>query len=114
MISAIKKRRRDENVRIDPYSVLPYTSLMRASDPRDKIYALMPLTIESAAEVFTPNYDLSARDLFISVAGYMIHQDRNLNILGLSGGTRNVRVPTWVPDWTSSGQAKAFRRYRLS
>ncbi|OCK73913.1 HET-domain-containing protein, partial [Lepidopterella palustris CBS 459.81] len=113
-ISAIKKRRRDENVRIDPYSVLPYTSLMRASDPRDKIYALMPLTIKSAAEVFTPNYDLPARDLFISVAEYMIYQDQNLNVLGLSGGTRNVDVPTWMPDWTSSGQAKAFRRYHLS
>lgn len=105
MISAIKKRR-DENVRIDPYSVLPYTSLMRASDPRDKIFALMPLTIESAAEVFTPNYDLPARDLFISVAEYMIHQDQNLNILGLSGGTRNVSVPTWCQTGRLAGKQK--------
>lgn len=82
---------------------------MRSTDPRDKIYALMPLTVESTAQVFTPNYDLPARDLFISVAEYMIRKDQNLNVLGLSRGMRNGLVPTWVPDWSSNDQAKPFR-----
>jgi len=76
----------------------------QASDERDKIYAL--LGISSQTFGVTPDYDLSAPEVFTNSAREVILQTYTLDILSLvrrkpylSGEGRNSELPSWAPDW---------------
>lgn len=96
------------------YAVLAFAQFMEAKDPRDKIFALLPLVQDSTElETFRPDYHVSAESLFIQVAKNAIERDKSLDILAFCGGSRTLELPSWVPDWTSTDIPKAFMRQNI-
>lgn len=73
----------------------------KASDPRDKVYALLSLVeTGSAGSTLVPDYSLSVKDVFIRAAISIIRASKSLSVLSTDNG-RKVRtdLPSWVPDW---------------
>lgn len=97
-------------------SIYTLFSCMRAissTDPRDRIYALLPLTNMAHIKDLAPDYRISVESLYQKVATCMIREEKSLNIIGFGGQARNLKLPSWVPDWTLASPARAFPRCSL-
>ncbi|KAJ4352232.1 uncharacterized protein N0V89_007579 [Didymosphaeria variabile] len=94
------------------YTLFSCMRSISSTDLRDRIYALLPLSNMAHIEDLAPDYSISVEALFQKVAICMIREESNLNILGFGGqtGNRNLKLPSWVPDWSSSSFARAFPR----
>jgi hypothetical protein len=73
-----------------------------ATDPRDKIFALLGL-LSSHHPCFglvEPDYTLSPSRLYTRFSKRYIERFGTLDMLGLAGdGDLDSHIPTWVPDW---------------
>lgn len=72
-----------------------------ATDPRDKIYALLGLTQDSETIVH-PDYTSSAVECYKRVAISIIRASGSLTIFNLpstSAACRDPRLPSWAPHW---------------
>ncbi|KAL1877413.1 hypothetical protein Daus18300_002397 [Diaporthe australafricana] len=77
----------------------------RCADPRDRIFALLGLGAPTDRDEheFRPNYRIGAEDLYIQVTRRILMRDPEVIILAAAGvgHKRSLRLPSWVPDWTS-------------
>ncbi|KAI8941232.1 hypothetical protein NX059_002467 [Plenodomus lindquistii] len=95
-----------------PQTLLQFLDQSRhcdATDPRDKVFALLAMTPENSEQELLPNYRQSVQDVYISLARYLITRDGNLDVL--SHCTRHEqfhKFPSWVPDWSTKRTSKAF------
>ena len=82
-------------------AVLPYIHDIDATDPRDKIYALLPALLDGQHEDLQPDYRLSTAHVYSNLALHLIKRDGNLEVLQFCHLARKVAdLPSWVPDWT--------------
>ena len=74
-----------------------------ASDPRDKVYALLGLTFDKDAYVTTPNYSWSKEQICISMSNTVIWSKKSLDIIfaGPKSTRSRLRLPSWCPDYLS-------------
>ena len=72
-----------------------------ASDPRDKVFAILSLVDEGAhASIPRPDYALTMQQCFIDVAKHIIQHDKKLDLLLAANGIeKRGGLPSWVPDW---------------
>ncbi len=80
---------------------------LEATDPRDKVYALLAVALidESLPK---PNYSLTVRQLFTSIARNLLGADESPKLRCLSyvqktnvqKTSESFELPSWVPDWT--------------
>jgi len=79
----------------------------QASDPRDKVYALLglkdvdPNSLDSALGI-EPDYGLSTSEVYRHAAQQLLLQSDDLDILGACIPTTNQELPSWVPDWSTT------------
>jgi hypothetical protein len=93
-----------------------------ATDPRDKIYALLGLAREPLVandpdaiyphldedEILDPfviDYNMSVSEVYQNLVKYFINRDLNLDIILFAAGIRNEAssgLPSWTPDWRTS------------
>ena len=72
----------------------------QASDPRDKVYALLSL----AASSIVPDYSISEVDVFCRATMECISISQDLTVLNNDLGRKfREDLPSWVPDWGSPG-----------
>jgi len=87
----------------------------KATDPRDKIFALYGLTstdIEAAS--LRPDYHSSVEDVYKNVARALMESSKDLYLLSIPGSGKDFsrNLPSWVPDWSdTSSQPVMFSRY---
>jgi hypothetical protein len=114
--------RRDYHQRgISPFlrlsDLLPTLRGFDATDPRDKLYALIPTSLDGA-ELLDVNYEQSVEEVYVNAALSLIRKHQNLDILGhctKSEGDSSFSLPSWVPDWTSkSNPVHFFKRGQKS
>jgi len=97
----------------------------QASDPRDKVYALLGLkdkagdqdrhASQASALGIEPDYSLSATEVYCHTARQLLLHSADLNMLGASNSAGNAAavaaaasnaqrtpVPSWVPDWSNA------------
>jgi hypothetical protein len=77
----------------------------KASDPRDKVYALLSLVQRNQDRTaLVPDYSLDEPEVFRRAALECIYGSRSLSILH-DDLARKYRqdLPTWVPDWEAAG-----------
>ncbi|CAM1507798.1 Fc.00g046460.m01.CDS01 [Cosmosporella sp. VM-42] len=84
---------------------LAKTRPCRATDPRDKIFALLPLFSRPSGggtTGFSPNYSRSTRDTFVNLAKYLLKTTEvGFNLLyAIEPGSILSGLPSWVPDWS--------------
>lgn len=88
-----------------------------ASNPRDKIYAMLGLWVDSLGlgkqnglaqrAAPTVNYDRRWEDVYVDFAIWIIYRTRSLGLLShcqpnLLDHSGTGSLPTWVPDWSQS------------
>jgi hypothetical protein len=77
----------------------------RASDPRDKVYALLSLApVSRKSPRLIPDYSLSEVEVFRQATMQCIYEAESLSVLSSDLG-RKFRndLPSWVPDWSAPG-----------
>lgn len=86
-------------------AILRRVSHFEATDPRDKVYALLahPLARSATGESFiTPQYSLSQYDWCMDVTISLLRNSRLLHVLAAvehSADTLPVKLPSWAPRW---------------
>ncbi|RSL65857.1 hypothetical protein CEP54_004056 [Fusarium duplospermum] len=78
----------------------------QASDPRDKVYALLGLIDadldDSAGSLaIEADYRLSTSQVYCHAARQLLLQSGDLNVLGSCTAITNLELPSWVPDWSA-------------
>jgi hypothetical protein len=77
------------------------TRICGASNERDKIYALLGMSIEKDEEGLAPDYRLTIRETFINLVKFFVGRDKRLDVLCHVQGTPSEHhLPSWVPDWS--------------
>lgn len=77
----------------------------QASDPRDKVYALLGL-IDVEVLGIEPNYWLSASEVYCHAARQLLVQSGDLNVLGACTPTESPELPSWVPTWSTTASER--------
>lgn len=75
-----------------------------ATDPRDKVFAILGLVGEYyRATLPNIDYSKSTEELYREIASLIITEENSLDILlAASGLTGGANLPSWVPDWRRS------------
>ena len=79
---------------------------MNASDPRDKLFALYGLTENTVYSIpLTLDYTRDVSEVYHEFAILMLRRTQALDILSTPrSATQSARgLPSWVPDWSDSG-----------
>ena len=103
---------------LDLPSLLQSHRLVGATDPKDKIYALLGLStgIESQAHELVPDYSLSTAQLYIDVSRAIILRCLALDVLGVPRTAPSPLVgnlPSWVVDWSAPHLANSLSQKNL-
>ncbi|KAI1407618.1 HET-domain-containing protein [Hypoxylon sp. FL1857] len=69
-----------------------------ASDPRDKIFAILGLFRGLEDDGLNPDYSLSTAQVYTGVATYLLLKYDMKHIIG-TNETPSADLPSWVPDW---------------
>ena len=80
-------------------TLLLAATVMEATEPRDKIYALRNLADKGFRELIRPDYDRPVRMVFEDAVIACIRHDQNLRILIHCNPKDRIATPSWVPDW---------------
>jgi hypothetical protein len=110
----------------------------RASNPRDKVFALFGLFEVHLDASLNPDYGLSVAEVFTQTAAYLIQSQNTLAVLSyvsndpgpdctsiglpyewkswrqsLDMGTsrQSHDIPSWVPDWSASSYSEPLKPY---
>jgi hypothetical protein len=78
----------------------------KATDPRDKIYALLSLVKpDPDRKPLFPDYSLSDQQVYINASIESIYSSGSLSILSIDVARKYRHdLPTWVPDWEAPGE----------
>ena len=109
-VHAMKKMR---NLRrpIDLQFALIYCLRFKATDPRDKLFALLGLATDADDPVLLPNYRATVREVFTASSRHMMTTNKSLRILHIAGigWSRQIKdLPSWVPDWSAPHRVIIF------
>jgi len=73
----------------------------KATDDRDKVYALLSLAREGTS--LTPNYQLAVPKVFLHTVLDIIKTTKSLKVLSGDLGRKDRQdLPSWVPDWSAT------------
>lgn len=77
----------------------------KASDPRDKVYALLSLVQDDSKRApLMPDYSLSTAEVYTMAAVESIYSSGSLSVLTVDNARKYRQdLPTWVPDWEAPG-----------
>lgn len=85
----------------DLHSLLCTFWAFNATDPRDKVFALVGLSSARDDSRLVIDYSSSVRAIYISVGTYILDFSKKLDfICSLPHGANPFDLPSWVPDWT--------------
>ena len=91
---------------LDLITLLEAHRCVDATDPKDKVYALLGLStnIDGRPHTFVTDYDLSTSEVYKDVAKAVLSKSHTLDLLSVPGITKHPSFPSpsWTPDWSGS------------
>jgi hypothetical protein len=73
-----------------------------ATDPRDRIYALLGLCADAAGAP-RPDYAMTTAEVYLQYARYFVARGQGPKLREQEGRQRSsMDIPSWVPDWTTN------------
>lgn len=85
----------------DLFTLMRLSRPSLATNPLDKVYALLGIAEECDRDEIKPDYNIPVRDLYCRVARYFIERDEKLDVLSQAGHGRSIPdLPSWAPDWS--------------
>jgi hypothetical protein len=103
-------QRNKENTK-DAWHIQPMLDRGRVaacSRDHDKVYGLMGMLPNAVREYLIPSYDDSVNECFTSLARLWITGRGDLEILSQCTKTRDLGLPSWVPDWRCTQHLRLF------
>jgi hypothetical protein len=94
--------------------LLPSLRDFEATNPRDKLYALIPTSIDGN-DLLDVDYSLSVKDVYLNSACNIMRRSNSIDLLGhCSPPSKSFGfdLPSWVPDWTE--RKTAFHLFKRS
>jgi hypothetical protein len=92
-----------ENKPISLFQAMSWTLHTKATDPRNKIFALLGLCHDGMRLVPVPNYRQSLDSIISDMSRSMITLSRSLDIICLKGSnspqSQHTELSTWAPNW---------------
>ncbi len=95
--------RPQQNSNLNLLNLLALSRPNGATDPRDKVYALLAIVQDDIAKSIKPDYSIenTVAKGYIEVAEKYIKHGRGPKLLHHAGGNHLVAdLPSWVPDWS--------------
>lgn len=93
----------------DFLSVMASSRSLIATDPRDKIYALLGIVSEFQGNVHSmvvPDYTKPIEYVFVEMTYSIMQSREDLAVLSLaSAQTATQKLPSWCPDYSSTGRS---------
>jgi hypothetical protein len=92
--------------------VLSYTELVKSTDPKDRIYAVLGMVRPEDRAAVRVDYSdkYAARQLFIDVAKYCVQCQDTMKMLENCHQTEQALVlPSWVPRWTGTTFSSLYK-----
>lgn len=92
----------DHNGRFNLLVLLESFHPFQASDPRDKVYALLGLAYDRDSLELPIDYTIKVEDLyFTALHKSLMASDDNIAFLTHNFGNKSFNLPSWVPDWSN-------------
>lgn len=92
-----------KRVPIGLFEAMSLTLKTQATDPRDKIFALLGLCYDASTFVPVPNYKQSLESIIADMSKTMLTLNKNLDLICLKGTlstcSEQDQLPTWAPNW---------------
>ena len=93
-------------VKREPISLLDamrWSYQTEATDPRDKIFALLGICHDGATYVPVPNYKQPLEEIIADMSRAMMSYDRSLDLMCLKGTSLDEegKFPSWTPNWAN-------------
>lgn len=101
LIALREKQQKARSPGLELFDCIKWTEEFEATDPRDKIYGLLAMAMDSQTLIPSPNYQLSLEDIEVRLTRAFLTTKKNLDLICLRSATRadSVRLPSWVPGW---------------
>jgi Heterokaryon incompatibility protein (HET) len=96
---------------IDLVDLIFATRTCEATDPRDKIFALLGIYTRRGSDALQPDYSKSMEDVFKEAALYCIRESNTLRVLSLVEFPTKSS-PSWVPDLSISSSLLRLTYWR--
>jgi hypothetical protein len=122
IIRALKfSHQQHHNQSLTLIQLLRSTRKYKATDLRDKVFALQGVMTDTNSFCNTVNYESTMEEVYLAFAVYNL-QDRKdlvwLSNAGLSAYPQKCNLPSWVPDWSHDNNRKVIlastERFRAS
>ena len=101
---------------LELFALFSYT---KATEPRDKLFALLPLAGDADDSAFDPDYSSPLHKVVRRYATAFVERGNVLDLLYMAGTSKSFPFASWIPDWTREDQPRTIstwysRRGRFS
>ncbi|KAI0505832.1 heterokaryon incompatibility protein-domain-containing protein [Xylaria bambusicola] len=100
---------------VGPESLLEVLHICRkklTADPRDKVFAVLGILPEHIRRRFPLDYNASIKEVYTNVVAFLLNQTRRVDVICeniyFPIHISNIKLPSWVPDWSNSTQVAAL------
>jgi hypothetical protein len=118
LVDADFQSARSNNIRLSLVKLTTQSALLKASNPKDRIYGLLGLlqhSVPSGDKEPKVNYKLSCGEIYHQATMWSIRHDNNFDVLSLCTTSGKhlrgmpYRTPFWVPDFANPNISMIFR-----
>ena len=108
-LSACRKRTQEDSLP-QLHELITRHPQLGATNPRDRIYALLGLSSDADASELKPDYNLDTEEVFIRTCSYILQRYKSLHFLYDCSLQTNKDLPSWIPDWATERRASSLTR----